>query len=154
MKSTVVNICKAEECSSTTFCKKLCAKHYSRLQRHGNYAEVSQRDLRPAIVDGDIVKLPLGKQACRGYAVIDSEDKALERYNWSLDGYGYPCAYINGKVMKLHHMTLGKPSANMVTDHINRDKLDARKSNLRFVTYKENSANIPKELFNKRLVTK
>lgn len=41
----------------------------------------------------------------------------------------------------LHHFLFGKPPLEMVTDHINRNKLDNRKKNLRFVTKRENNIN-------------
>ena len=36
---------------------------------------------------------------------------------------------------------MGKPPEGLETDHINRDKLDNRRENLRFVTHRENLLN-------------
>lgn len=55
----------------------------------------------------------------------------------SLDQKGYP--EVSGK---LHHFVAGKPSYGLHIDHINRNKLDARRSNLRECTPRQNVANI------------
>jgi hypothetical protein len=41
----------------------------------------------------------------------------------------------------LHHDIIGKPPIGMMVDHINRNKLDNRKCNLRFVTRSQNNQN-------------
>lgn len=41
----------------------------------------------------------------------------------------------------LHWLIIGKAPKNMVIDHINRNKLDNRKENLRFITQAENFRN-------------
>lgn len=100
----------------------------------------SRFDRRPCIVSGNVAKIELGNS--KGFTVIDKRYSHLDKYNWSLAGDGYPVTAINGKLVKLHHMILGKPPKGLVTDHINRDKLDNRKRNLRFVTQKVNLSNI------------
>lgn len=47
-----------------------------------------------------------------------------------------------GRWVRMHHFIVGKPSdPALVIDHINRNGLDNRKSNLRIVTHKENMLN-------------
>lgn len=48
---------------------------------------------------------------------------------------------IKGKMVKLHRYIMDINDSNLVVDHINRNPLDNRKSNLRICSYKENSFN-------------
>ena len=69
---------------------------------------------------------------------IDSEDvERILLHKWCLnDGYAY--SRINGIGVFLHKYIIGLGG---VIDHINRDKLDNRKSNLRPVTVQQNNMN-------------
>jgi len=60
----------------------------------------------------------------------------LSRFKWCLDGNGYAHGTVNGELKKMHQIIMGKP-----LDHINRNKLDNRKCNLRKCTKKQNMAN-------------
>lgn len=44
-------------------------------------------------------------------------------------------------MIKLHRYIMNMNNSNLVVDHINRNPLDNRKSNLRICSYKENSFN-------------
>lgn len=69
---------------------------------------------------------------------IDSEDSYILDYGlWSPDAYGY-AENKNGK--KLHRLIMNAPKG-MSIDHINGDKSDNRKSNLRICTNSENLRN-------------
>jgi hypothetical protein len=132
-------ICTVDECNDKFLAKGYCSKHYYRAKRNQSITGKSRFDRRPAIIDGEIARLTLANG--KGEAVIDISNLELEKHNWSRSGDGYPLTYINGKLVKLHHMVVGKPPAGMVTDHINRDKFDNRQANLRFVTQRENMCN-------------
>ena len=84
-----------------------------------------------------------------GYAKIDKDDYyRVKNYKWSLSLSGYvksgsksSCGGIMGrKVIGLHKFILGD-NENFLIDHINRNRLDNRKNNLRFVTTQENLFN-------------
>jgi len=78
---------------------------------------------------------------------IDPEDyEAVSRYPWCIGGPGYPFSktgkYPNDTAITLHQFLLGKAPPGLEWDHINRDKLDNRRANLRAVTRSINGRNI------------
>ena len=74
-------------------------------------------------------------------ALIDLEDAHhLGHKKWCVDSGGY---VINGR-RRLHRVVLGITDAKVSIDHINGDKLDNRKSNLRIVTASQNQMNAKK----------
>ena len=91
-------------------------------------------------IDGDTAELILTDQSGRatGHAVIDIDDlgPALAAGRWFLDS-GYART---SSGMTLHRLIMGDPSGIQV-DHINHDRLDCRRSNLRLCTIAENSRN-------------
>jgi hypothetical protein len=98
-------------------------------------------DDRELIIDGDIAKLPIGINAKDGYALVDKKFAYLGKYKWSLCN-GYPRCRIGGKSVKIHKLII--QTKNCV-DHINRNKLDNRESNLRVVAAAENNYNKTKQ---------
>jgi hypothetical protein len=75
-------------------------------------------------------------------ALIDDDDvERVSRRNWYLTNSGYPLSYSKGTTTLLHQFIIGRAPEGMFSDHINRNKLDNRKSNLRFVTPLQSSAN-------------
>lgn len=71
-------------------------------------------------------------------ATVDIEDFPLiSRHKWILNNHGYAICRINSGQVHMHRMIL--PSKRgMVIDHINFNKLDNRKSNLRYLSNTEN----------------
>ena len=78
-----------------------------------------------------------------GHAIVDDADAAvLGCHRWSLNTKGYAVRYESGRVVMMHRCVLSLTASDeLETDHINRDKLDNRRSNLRAVTHAENLQN-------------
>jgi hypothetical protein len=91
------------------------------------------------------IKLTGGK-----IVLVDNEDfEYLNQWKWYLgrDGYAYRTKFIkriNGKLIKKNismHRYLAKTPKGLETDHINHNRLDNRKKNLRIVTATQNRMN-------------
>lgn len=75
-------------------------------------------------------------------AIVDNEDyEWLNQWRWWYTTRGYAVREIKRKLIFMHRI-INKTPENMDTDHINRDKLDNRKCNLRTVTRSQNFMNI------------
>lgn len=74
-------------------------------------------------------------------ALVDEEDFVrLNKYRWYQSSNGYAHAHINKKAVYMHRLVLNL-EGKMDTDHINHNKLDNRKENLRVATKSQNAAN-------------
>lgn len=86
--------------------------------------------------------------------IIDNADYDLVKiYCWRIDKHGYVVANArNGtnKIIRIHKLIMGVTyNQKQIVDHINWDKLDNRKCNLRFVTKSQNNINIHRKSNNK-----
>jgi len=90
--------------------------------------------------------------------LIDADDyEAVSRYSWSIKSGGYPAtsvgkfrsAWGHTRLVPLHVFLMGHAPAGMEWDHINRDKLDNRRANLRLVQPEINRRNIGPTRLNK-----
>ena len=75
-----------------------------------------------------------------GYVLIDPEDRhLLASHRWYIDSTGYA----SRGAVRLHRQILGlKRGDGLEVDHINGDKLDNRRENLRIVSHAENTQNV------------
>ena len=86
--------------------------------------------------------------SCGNFVLIDEDDyDFLSMWKWNIgSGYASRAASVieyemgTPRRISMHRQILSCPKG-MVIDHINRNKLDNRKSNLRVCTYSENTAN-------------
>jgi hypothetical protein len=100
----------------------------------------------PALATDKQIELTQGKTA-----IVSAEDfEYINQWKWSYDGHNH-CAVRSETIKKdgkyrsksilMHKLIMETPSG-MNTDHINGDRLDNRKSNLRICTHKENQRNM------------
>ena len=76
------------------------------------------------------------------YALVDDEDfDKLNKHWWHVNSGGYAVRNTKNGVVHMHREVLGQPEEGYVVDHIDGDRLDNRKSNLRFATYQQNAVN-------------
>ena len=82
-------------------------------------------------------RIPLGEGQ---YALVDAADyEALNRYNWRFYN-GYAARQERRKTIYMHRQIM-QPPDGMVVDHVNHNKLDNRRINLRPCTRRENIHN-------------
>lgn len=80
------------------------------------------------------------------YGIIDVEDYGkVSGNNYKLQN-GYPSLCVKKNRMHLHQQLIGKQAKGTDIDHINGNKLDNRRSNLRVCTHKQNCYNAKKIL--------
>jgi hypothetical protein len=83
-------------------------------------------------------RIPLGRGL---FALIDDEDyELIAAFSWHLHGSSNCEGYYAASNVKMHRMIINAPPGTVV-DHINGNKLDNRKKNLRFCTHAENQQN-------------
>lgn len=75
------------------------------------------------------------------FITVDEDDfLRMSNHKWYIRKDGYVQTSIKGKTYFIHRMIMGTPKG-LYTDHLNHDKLDNRKSNLRICTHQENMNN-------------
>lgn len=84
-----------------------------------------------------------GNEEIAGFALVDATDlDYLSEFLWRINKDGYACRRSGGREVLMHREVLGLTSGDsLCTDHINRNKLDNRRMNLRCVTRQENAQN-------------
>lgn len=75
------------------------------------------------------------------FAIVDDDDyEELNKYKWNCNSDNYANRRTKNKIVKMHRVILGAKEGD-ICDHINMNKLDNRKSNLRLVTKAQNGQN-------------
>ena len=75
-----------------------------------------------------------------GAFLFDEIDLPLiERHTWHLGKRGYPATHYHGRTVVFHRLLF--PDADGEVDHINGDKMDNRRCNLRICTHQQNAFN-------------
>ena len=134
---------KCRLCENAYYAKRLCKFHYDRNKHGVNQDMPTIRKQNEYEICGDIAIFtyynkkhePIGK-----FMVDRSNVDKVKDLKWSAINTGYIVAYKDRKMILLHRFITNCPSG-MVVDHINRNKLDNRISNLRICTQKENMEN-------------
>jgi hypothetical protein len=80
------------------------------------------------------------------FALVDDDDfEWLNQWKWRLDlkgGYAVRNVRMGKRIPRIYmHKLILNPPKGLFTDHINHDKLDNRRSNLRMCTTSQNGAN-------------
>ena len=128
----------------------LCKKHYNQLKSLGKFTDSCQRtyyDPNEYVIHGDFTEVFTynNKYNIAYKFIIDTEDLPLiikNKWNYTRPKQtkdGYLIYMINKKIGLFHRYIMGNPRGTV--DHINRNTLDNRKSNLRCASYSEQNLN-------------
>lgn len=83
------------------------------------------------------------------HAIVDAEDyEAINAHRWYMNsGYAMRSVKVDGKwrLTQMHRAIMNAPQ-HLQVDHINRDRLDNRKGNLRLCAPMGNAANTPSRI--------
>lgn len=82
------------------------------------------------------ILLPHGKYAY----VSDRDYEWLNQYRWCINSQNFVMRIVNKKTITMHRLIMNPPR-NMQVDHINGDRLDNRRENLRICTQSQNCTN-------------
>lgn len=138
--------CKVNDCNDTVFSKGYCKKHYYQKRYSG---KVNAKKYNKIIYCDDYAELILIDKNNKevGKMIIDMDDVELfKNKKVYLHKTGYASCRFNKQTTFVHRIVMNIVDSNLTCDHINGDKLDNRKCNLRICTQADNSKNkkIPK----------
>ena len=92
---------------------------------------------KPPEPAGAVKRIPLGDGR---YALVDAADYDwLSQYNWRLQN-GYAARRHQTRTTYMHR-EIAKPPPGMMVDHVNHNKRDNRRANLRVCTRQQNTQN-------------
>lgn len=92
-----------------------------------------------------LIPLLANDGSVRAYALVDPADvEFVNRWTWRLSKSGYAVRFDTSRNQTAYlHRELLKPEPSLVVDHINRNKLDNRRENLRSLTPSQSNHNMP-----------
>ena len=132
--------CKVNGCENKHSAKGYCKRHHSQIYHYGKIKRYTTRDPNKFTFKDNICEIELYDKDgnIKAKAIIDKDDyEKCKNIKWGLQSGR--CQYVkNVKAGFLHHHIWGK---KVQLDHINRNKLDCRKSNLREATCQQNAQN-------------
>lgn len=118
--------------------KSMCQKHYTQFMKYGECKRTIY-DPNEIIEYEDYAEVVLYNKQCEEVArtLIDLEDiEKVKDKKWNIHHNGY---VMNGTTL-FHRFIMDCPD-DMVVDHINHNRLDNRKENLRICTKHQNDMN-------------
>ena len=128
-----------------TLTKQMCYKHYEQYQKYGHCLDENPRtvyDPNEIVLYDDYAEVLLYNKHNEevGRFKIDLEDiDIIKEHRWSLDSKGY--VRTRGKMsISIHKLIMGGCDEDTI-DHINHDRLDNRRCNLRACSFSENDIN-------------
>lgn len=139
--------CKVDFCNSKPNIsgKGYCRRHYDQIRKYGHVDNIrTQNNPNEFVIKNNNIEIVLRDKYSNeiGRAIVDIDDyEKVLKYKWSLHNKGYVRTFIKTKPLYLHRYLLELSDDDLEVDHINANKLDNRKSNLRKCEHWLNCAN-------------
>jgi len=134
-----------QECGKKYYAKGYCERHYGQVRCYGKILKRTINDPNEIIIKGDIAEVVLYNNKTHevARAIVDVEDVGkIKDYKWHTSSKNYAETWIEGKRALIQHVIMDiEQNKHKQIDHIDRDKLNNRKLNLRFCTQGENKRN-------------
>ncbi|WP_346961377.1 HNH endonuclease [Clostridium sp.] len=125
--------------------KKGLIKSCGCLKHQTNKKEIFNNEYE---IKNDIVVIKVSNS--NNVFIIDLEDlEKIINYTWHESKKGYITSKINNKLTRLHRLIMNVTDRDIQVDHIDRDKLNNRKGNLRLCFNKDNARNKTEPINNK-----
>lgn len=142
-------MCKVNWCCNKPIWNNYCRFHYDEIRKFGKVTGKRPNGKRNEyVVYKDYAELIILNRdnTEKVRALIDREDiDKLRQYSFRYDNGHYIKGVLKNKTIYLHRLVMNYNGA-LEIDHINRNKLDNRKCNLRIVDRTTNANNITKKL--------
>ena len=148
-----MNKCRVEWCKGTPnpSGNGYCRKHYDQMRKYGHILDIRTRcDMNRINCFDDHAEIVITNRkdeyVCT--AIIDKEDvERISNHRWTFNGK-YIRMFNGTSPIYLHRFIMGY-EGNLDIDHINGDRLDNRKKNLRIASRAENIWNQEKKCYRK-----
>ena len=121
-----------------------CRKHYDQIREYGKVLDTRTRCDDNRIIRHDdyseiVITDSKDNELCK--ALISNEDiNKINGHRWTLNNNGYVRTFNKTTPVYLHRLLTDCPN-ELEVDHINHNKLDNRRGNLRVVTHSANMQN-------------
>lgn len=137
-------VCTVPGCVDVHEAKGYCRSHYDKWRTQGDPLAITRKDpSRVEHVNGCLHVFLGGIAAAGAVTLVSVEDgKLVEGHSWWMSGEGYVSGKPEGRRSLLHRylMDLSAEDPRQV-DHINGNRLDNRRENLRIVTFPQQMQN-------------
>ena len=124
-----------------------CKRHYMQMIRYGKILESTIYDRNEIIIDDNVARIIMknAKQEIKGESIIDAEDvNKIKELKWYMsDGYCLTKGIDHCNGVDISNVIFN--DFDNKYDHINHNRLDNRKVNLRPVTSHQNAMNMGKK---------
>jgi hypothetical protein len=126
----IIKKCSVVDCENEHHAKTFCKKHYRQYYRYGHPKIRTERDKNEIIIKNGFAEIVLYDKNSNitSVAIIDVEDvEKIKKYKWYLTKQGY----VKSNRIHLHRFIFGNIDVGFTIDHIDRNKLNNKKNNLR-----------------------